>query len=259
MDTDEFVLYSLKCREDFLNILSDLKEKNMEMIPRGEDSFYLKRVYEEYEKYLHKLYDDYKAQNNIEVAFEDITYDFLTTIKEQSEDATYITRDERCLHLTCMEYNIIVDIHKFSYELFSLNHNLREKDFFHGTWLTGLLRDGKTTIEEFRSESYYDIDNFNHITLPDDKEYLDNSKMIDIYLLAEVSDIKEAKDYDDFFSLLYTLRRQGYVDQTLYRYFITLEDVLRMKKGIIKDISYTIIICCIILSVGIFFAYEMIY
>ena len=258
MDTIDFINYSYNKRMDFLDILSNCKEQNIEMIPRGEESFYLKKIYEEYEKHLHKMYDDYKNEFEFNKEFNSIIYDFLSTIKAQVEDASYITRDERCLHLTCIEYNMLVDIFKFSYELYSVGHNLCETDFFHGTSLTELLENNKITIEEFRRESFYDIDNFNHITLPDDIDYLIESKMIDIYLLASLSDILQSSEYDDFFNIIYQFKRQGLLDGKMYRYFITMEDVLRMKKGIIKDISYTIIICCTILSIGIFAAYNII-
>ena len=254
MDTLDFLEFSKKCREDFLDKMSDLKELNIEMLPRNEDSFYLRKLYEAYDAYLHNLYDEYTKESNIGVSFDSIVYDFLTTISDQCNDASYITFDERALHITCIEYNIIVDIHKFSYELYSRNHELNERDFFHGTSLSELLLKDMCTIEQFRNESFYDIDNFNHITIPDDIEYLKESKMIDIYLLNEVSDIKEKKDYDDFFNLMYTFKSKGMISKSLYRYLITLEDVLYAKKGIVRSLSYTLVAVALLLSGLIFIA-----
>ena len=110
------------------------------------------------------------------------------------------------------------------------------------------------TVEQFRNESFYDIDNFNHITIPDDIEYLKESKMVDIYLLNEVSDIKEKRDYDDFFNLMYTFKSKGMISKSLYRYLITLEDVLYAKKGIVRSLSYTLVAVALLLSGLIFIA-----
>ncbi len=258
MDTKNFLSYSKKCREDFLNILSNIKEQNMELIPRGEDFFYLQNVYKAYEKYLHKLQEDYNKEYNLNINFDNICYDFLTTIKDQCEDASFITRDQKCQNIACIEYNIVVDIHKFAYELYSFNHNLNEIDFFHGTSLSELLENNMITIEKFREESFYDIDNFNHITLPDDINYLISSEMIDIYLLACLSDVYESKDYEDFFNIIYTFNNKKLLSKSVYRYFITIEDLFKMKKGIIKNITSTLIIMCVILSVAIMFAYYVI-
>lgn len=257
-DTLDFISYSKKCREDFLDILSNLKEKNMELIPREEDFFYLQNVYKEYEKYLHKLHEDYNKLYNLDIKFDSICYDFLTTIKAQCDDSTVYTRDQKCQNIACIEYNIAVDIHKFAYELYSINHTLNETDFFHGTSLSELLENNLTTTKKFREESFYDIDNFNHITLPDDIDYLVETDMIDIYLLALVSDVDDAKDYDDFFNIMYTFNRNSYISKTLYRYFITLEDLFKMKKSVLKNITSTLIIMCVILSIMIMFAYYII-
>lgn len=258
MDTLDFLSYSKKCRLDFLNILSNLKEQNMELIPREEDFFYLQNVYKEYEKYLHKLHEDYNQQYNLNINFSDICYDFLITIKEQCDDPSSINRDQKCQNIACIEYNIIVDIHKFAYELYSINHELNEFDFFHGTSLSELLENNLTTVDKFREESFYDIDNFNHITLPDDIDYLIKSDMIDIYLLASLSDVYESKEYDDFFNIIYTLNNKKFISKSIYRYFITIEDLFKMKKSILKNITSTLIIMCVVLSVAVMFTYYII-
>ena len=258
MNELEFVEFSKKKRNEFLDILSDLKEFNIEILARDEDLFYLKKVFTSYENFLHKLYDDYKKNNDINKNFLEVSCDFISTIQEQCEDSTYITRIERSQHIACVEYNIMVDIHKFCYELYSSNHNINEIDFFHGTCLTELLEKNETTIDQFRRESFYDIDNFNHITLPDDNEYLIQSNMIDIYLLNELSDIDSKEYYDDFFNLIYVFKHNNNLTKSEYRYFITMEDILKAKKSIARNLSYTLILCCVLLSIGIFFAYSII-
>lgn len=257
MDTLLFKEFSYKCRIDFLNKLSNCKELNIEMLQTSSETFYLKRIYQEYLSYLHNLHESYSKDNNIEILFDDIIYDFISSMEDQINDTSFITKNERCMHLVSIEYNMIVNIHKFAYELFSRNHTLNEMDFFHGTSLTSLLENNEITIEKFRQESFYDIDNFNHIKLPDDYEYLTLTKMIDIYLLNIISDIYNFEDYKDFFSIMYTFNSKGLLDKDLYRYFLTLEDVLYAKKSIAKNLSYAIMIIAIITSLAIFLMYEI--
>ncbi|MGM9970968.1 MAG: hypothetical protein ACI35W_00990 [Anaeroplasmataceae bacterium] len=258
METKEFLEFSKKNREDFLNILSSTKEKNMEFIARNEVFFYINEIYKEYLAFLHKLYDNYTNNNDISVPFNDIIYDFIDSMKTQCDDPKFITKDEYTNHVCCVEYNMIINIHKFSYELFSLNHILNEKDFFHGDSLTYLLEENKITIKEFREESYYDIDNFNHIDLKEDINYIINTTMIDIYMLTVLSDVCEIKDYDDIFNLTYAFNSKKLLSTTLYRYLLTMEDAIKMKKSYVKGFLYIFFIVIIILVIAIFFAYNII-
>lgn len=257
MDTLDFVKFSLAKREEFLNISSNLKELNIGMIASSSESFYLRNLYTKYEEFLHKLYDDYSNQYHIDKAFDECVCDFIDTMKPQIEDTSFITKNERCLHLVSIEYNMICNIHKFAYELYVSNHELCEKDFFHGTSLTELLDNNMITIKEFRSESFYDIDNFSHISLPQDYEYLELSKMVDIYMLNIASDIYEFEGYKDFFADMYILNSKGLLSKSLYRYLLTLEDVLYAKKGTVKQVSNLIMILAIMVSIGIFLFYYM--
>lgn len=257
MDTLEFVKFSKDKREEFLNISSNLKELNIEMIASSSESFYLRNLYTKYEEFLHKMYDDYKNEYSIEKEFEDLICDFIDTMKPQIDDASFITKDERCMHLVSIEYNMICNIHKFAYELYSLNHELNEYDFFHGTSLSELLERGETTTERFRKESFYDIDNFSHITLPEDYEYLSLTNMADIYLLNIISDIYEFEGYKEFFNTMYELNSKHLLSKNLYRYFLTVEDVLYAKKATVKQLSNLIMIIAIAVSIGIFIIYYM--
>lgn len=249
MDTLEFVKYSRDNRDLFLDKASSLKELNIEMIIKGEEVFYLKKLMAAYEEFLHELHSNYQNQYKLEIDFDKVVCDFITSMAPQIDDSTYITKNERCLHLSCVEYNMIVNIHKFSYELFSLNHELNEFDFFHGTSLTELLGENKITIDKFRSDSFYDIDNFSHISLPDDLEYLKLSNMIDIYLLNKLSDIEEFNDYKDFFFLISSLNSKGLLTKSQYRYFLTMEDVICAKPNTIKKASNLFLVIIFIASI----------
>lgn len=249
MYTLEFVKYSKFNRESFLNIASNLKELNIEMILKGEEIFYLKKLMEEYKNFLHKLHNEYIREYNLDIDFDTAVCDFISCMEPQIDDSTYITKNERCLHLSCVEYNMIVNIHKFSYELFSFNHQLNELDFFHGTSLTELLEKREITIEKFREESFYDIDNFSHINLPKDLEYLKLSNMIDIYLLNKLSDILEYDLYKEFFFEISSLNSKGYLSKDEYRYFLTMEDVICAKPNTIKKASNLFLIIMFIASI----------
>lgn len=252
MDTLEFVSYSKEKRMEFLDLLSNKKELNMEMISKSQESFYIREINKLFKDYLHKMHEDYQNENKIEIDFDSIIYDFIDTIDEQCSDNSYITLNERCNHLACIEYNMLVDIHKFSYELFIINHSLNELDFFHGTSLGELLLNNSTTVEKFRSESYYDIDNFNHINIDKDINYLKESDMVDIYMLACLSDIIEYKDYKEYFNNIYIIKSKGILDKRLYRYLITFEDVLFSKPSYVSKTSYLIMALAIIASIILF-------
>lgn len=258
MKTKEFLEFSKKNREEFLNLLSSAKEINMEFICRNEVTFYLQRIFNNYKTYLQKLFDEYIKSNNLTISFNECVCDFIDCLEPQINNFSFITKDEYTNHVCCVEYNMIINIHKFSYELFILNNDLNELDFFHGDSLTSLLEENKITIEQFRKESYYDIDNFNHIDLTKDLEYVINSTMMDIYLLTILSDVIVIEEYKDFFNIIYHLNSKKFISRPLYRYLLTMEDVINMKISHAKGYLYAFFSVIIILTVLIFIAMQII-
>lgn len=254
----EFLEFSKKNRLDFLNILSDEKEKNMSFICYGEITNYLNNIFLKYKEHLNNIFINYLKEYNLSDSIDKYLCDFITSMEPQIEDQTYITKDEYTCHICCIEYNMIINIHKFSYEVYTINHTINELDYFHGTSLTSLLHDNLTTIEKFRSESFYDIDNFNHIDFNKDQEYLSKSMMSDIYMLTIISDVLEIKDYPEAFSKGYILNTHHILDKETYRYILTLEDAIKYKKSLIKPLLNTFFAVIIILVLAIFITVKFI-
>lgn len=261
----EFLDYSKNNRKNFLDILSNEKEKNMSFMTPNLSIIYLKNIYEEYQKYLNKLFDDYIKENNIVgITIENCICDFLTSMKPQIDDTTFITKDEITCHVCCIEYNMIVNIHKFSYELYILNHNLDEKMFFHGTSLGEALEnikdseERKKIISSFRDESYYDIDCFNYIDFKNDIDYLRDSTMEDIYLLSIISDALKVSEYDDQFAIGYMMNARHMLDKSTYRYMLTLEDAIKYKKSALKPLLNTFFVVIILLLVAIYITVKFV-
>lgn len=253
----EFLEYSKLNRESFLDIVSNLMEMDMEFISRNEVFFFLKELFEKYTNYLHTILENYNEKYSLDIKFEDVVYDFVSTMEPQIIDPGFITKDEYTNHLCCVIYNMIINIHKYSYEIFSKNNELNEKAFFHGTSLSELLEKNEITIEQFRQESYYDIDNFNHIDLINDTKYLISTNMIDIYLLTILSDVVEVKEYLNFYDIMYALNYKKLISKPLFRFLITMEDAIKMKRSYAKGIIYTLVACLMILSLGILFAVKI--
>ena len=152
---------------------------------------------------------------------------------------------------------MIINIHKFSYELYSLNHEINEMDFFHGISLTELLDKNLITINDFRKESYYDIDNFNHIDIYEDIDYLKDTKMVDIYLLSILSDVFGIKEYVDVFDVVYYLNNKKLLSKSIFRYMITMEDAIKMKNSLAKPLLSTFFIIIFVLIIAIFLTVKI--
>lgn len=257
MDKTLFLEFSKKNRENFLNILSDTKDLDIEFICKNNYQTYLHDIYNKYIKYLNDIYNNYIKENNLECSFNDIIYDFIDSMDPQCNNITFNTKVQIINHICCVEYNMIINIHKFSYELFILNHELCELDFFHGDSLTYLLNENKISVKQFREESYYDIDNFNHIDLTRDIDYLINTNMIDIYMLTILSDVCILNEYVNFFDLMYLFNSKKLLSKPLYRYLLTTEDSINAKKSHVKSILYVFFIIIFILTISIFFAIEV--
>lgn len=261
----EFLEFSKNNRTAFLNILSNEKEKNMAFLTANSSVVYLNNIYDEYQKYLNKIFDEYIKENNIkDITIDKCICDFLTSMEPQILDTSFITKDEVACHVCCIEYNMIINIHKFSYEVYSLNHSLDELKFFHGTSLTEALdnienkEERKNIIKKFREESYYDIDCFNYIDFKYDQEYLNNSSMQDIYLLSLISDCLKISEYADAFAIGYMMNARHMLDKATYRYMLTIEDAIKYKKSALKPLLNTFFVVIILLLVAIYITVKFV-
>ncbi len=253
----EFILFSKNNRESFLETLSNLMSKDINFIANGDVFIFYDKIDKLYQNYLLSLFNSYTTENNLVADFDSLIHEFTSFISEQCHVTTPFTKEESLQHLFAIEYNMIINIHRFSFELFILNHTLDEKKFFYGERLEDILGRKEMTLMEFREKAYYDTDNIDFADINEDTVYIKDLEMFDIYFLTILSTDFRLDNYTDLYYEIYKLKHLNIISDPLYRFLITTEDSIKARMPIIKSFINAIVIV-ILLTIGLFFVTQYI-
>lgn len=221
-----FLLYSKKNREDFLKIITKSMLKNMDFIINNRILEFNSLIEKQYSDYLYYLFINYQTENNLDFNFNELINDFISSIKEQCSQNNFYSIAIEIKNFLFLLYNMLVNIHRFSYELYILNNKLDEKSLFYGDDLEILLNENKITLEEFRQISFYDTDNLTYCTLENDFEYLKQIEMFDIFFVENLAYDFNSSEYEYIFNQFDNLNKLGLISKFLKSFIRTLEKLL---------------------------------
>lgn len=232
-NTKKFIKYSKNNRDDFLQVVSELMLQNMDYIINNQILEFNSVIGEQYSNYLYYLFINYQLKNKVNPIFSKLTKDFISSIQEQCSLNNFNSTADEIKNLLFIIYNMLVNVHRFSYELYTLNKKLDEKSLFYGDDLEALLNEKKITLEEFREISFYDTDNITYCTLENDLKYLKKIKMLDIYFIENLAYNFNSSDYEYIFNQFDDLNKLGLISEFFNAFIKTLKNLLIDKRPLI--------------------------
>ncbi len=236
---NKFLEYSYNYRQLFIEEIRKLKEEFIDYI-------YLKRV----DQFNIKLLDTYTCflnQMYLDVSpntpFTKLISDFITSI---DLGTNFLDYDEEITNSYLIEYNMIINIHKFSYTLFSLSNSVDDSLFYTEC---DILKFDKSLYEK----SPYDTDFIDYMDIYNTKYYKE-TKYADIYLISSLSNCYDKYERKEVFENNYYFNNKSLISKQMYGYMLISEDTLRYKPNIAKFATYPVyIILAIILILVIIF------